>query len=901
MASDWQSGLERARAHAPFLARALDRQGTLAELLAAGDGEGALAWAKNAGEGAIDVDVALRREKLALATALALGDLAEAFPLTRIMAELSDFADRALDAAITAAIQKRVPDAEPAGMIALALGKQGAGELNYSSDIDPILLFDPEILPRRASDDPAEAAQRYARDISQILSANTAEGYVFRVDLRLRPNSEVSPPAVSVRSARGHYQSSALAWERAAFIRARACAGDIAAGEAFLAEIDPFIWRSALDFGAVEEVRQLTKRIRANHDGADVPGPGFNVKQGRGGIREIEFYAQTHQLIHGGRDASLRVRGTRAALDALAEAGRIDAEDAVMLGASYDRLRTIEHRLQMVEDRQTHSLPEGEALGNVAQLDGLADGAALVAELAEITDQVARCYDTLIEDDSAAPAPIAQEAEPLADTLIATLTGLGFSEPQRLSKRIAGWSDGRYQSLRSPAAQDALGAMLPSLLEALAKAADPDRALARWESVIDNASSVVNFLRLLEAEPALLEQLIAVLTLAPPLADELSQRPQLLDALIDGSAQALPGLVADLAEQMRLADEGADYEDRLDRIRQVTSETRFALGVQLIQNSFDPLDIAAALSRLAEAGMQVAVEAAGEEFAAKHGKVAGGQLLVLGLGRLGGEMLTHASDLDVVFLFTGEFDTQSNGEKPLSASHYFNRLSQRVTAALTVPTAQGALYEVDTRLRPQGAQGPLAVTTSSFAKYQAEQAWSWEHMALTRARVLVGDEKAANSLTQQIHNVLKADRDPAKLREDVLSMRTDMAAHKQPAGPLDVKLMRGGLVDAEFCVHFLQLQHGTGLHPHLGEAIDALAADGLVSDELRSAWEMQTRLLVAGRLLAPDLAHPHAAAREAMAKACGAESFEILLQNLAKARQEVATNWRAVFGETLEF
>ena len=400
MASNWQSGLERARTRAPFLARALDRQPDLEELLASGAAEAAIEWAKGVGRETDDLGVALRHEKLALATALAVGDLAGAFPLERVMAELSNFADRALDAAITEVIQRRVPDAEPAGLIALALGKQGAGELNYSSDIDPILLFDPDTLPCRASDDPAEAAQRYAHDISQILSANTAEGYVFRVDLRLRPNSEVSPPAVSVRSARGHYQSSALAWERAAFIRARACAGDIAAGEAFLAEIDPFIWRSALDFGAVEEVRQLTRRIRANHDGPNVPGPGFDVKQGRGGIREIEFYAQTHQLIHGGRDASLRVKGTRAALDALAAAGRIDPSDAAMLGESYDRLRMIEHRLQMVDDRQTHSLPPGAALDNVARLDGLPDGAALVEELAHITDQVARCYDTLIDDET---------------------------------------------------------------------------------------------------------------------------------------------------------------------------------------------------------------------------------------------------------------------------------------------------------------------------------------------------------------------------------------------------------------------------------------------------------------------------------------------------------------------
>ena len=903
---DWQSALQRARDEAPFLARALSRQPQLADLLERGEGEAALEWVQGAGGGCDEVGAALRRERLALATALAIGDLAGAFSLSRVMAELSNFADHALDTAIKEAIARRMPDAEPKGMFALALGKQGASELNYSSDIDPIILFDSETLPRRENDDPAEAAQRYAREVVNLLSANTAEGYVFRVDLRLRPASEVSPSAISVPSALAHYQSSALAWERAAFIRVRAAAGDIPAGEDFLHQIDNFVWRSALDFGAVEEVRQLTLRIRANQadlGGQLTPGPGFNLKQGRGGIREIEFFAQTHQLIHGGRDSSLRVKGTRAALDALAAAGRIEQSQADDLGRCYDRLRVLEHRLQMVEDRQTHSLPEGDALDSVARLDGMKDGAALVAELMQITNVVAREYDTLIEAEdggasvsvSASPIPLA-EPEPLREKL----AGLGFATPKRLAKRIESWRDGRYQSLRSDAALDAFDAMLPALLEALSKAAAPDQALARWESVLENASSAVNFFRLLEAQPELFGQLIAVLTLAPPLADELGQRPQLLDILIDGSALELPGAVEDLAQDMACDGEQWAYEDVLDQIRQVTSEHRFALGVQLIQGVHDPLDIAAGLSRLAEAGIVVAHTAAAAEFSRAHGKIPGSELLVLGLGRLGGGMLTHASDLDIVYLFTGAFDAQSDGARPLSGSVYFNRLAQRVTAALSVATAQGALYEVDTRLRPQGAQGPLATTTTSFAKYQAETAWSWEHMALTRARLLSGGAGAGVRLRGQIADVLLQTRDHAQLRTDVLSMRADIARHKTPGGPMDVKLLRGGLVDTEFCVHFLQLRSGVGLQPHLGDAITELADAGLVSGDLRDAWELMTRILVCGRLLAPHLGHPPAAAAEAMARACGQENFDDLLQSLGKARQEVARNWAQIFGQELE-
>ncbi len=336
---DWTGAIARAAAHAPYLAQGLERLPGLVALLEAGDGEGALTWAKAAGSDAPDVGSALRREKRALALALAIGDLAGAFPLLRVTGELSAFADRSLDTAITAAIRTRVSDAEPAGFLALALGKLGAQELNYSSDIDPILLYDPQLLPRRERDEPGEAAQRVARTLMQLMSHVDHEGYVFRVDLRLRPASEVSPLAIPIDGALSHYESSALAWERAAFIRARACTGDVAAGEAFLAAIRPFVWRKSLDFGAIAEIGRLTQQIRANYSGPPFPGPGFDLKKGRGGIREVEFYAQTHQLIHGGRHPELRLRGTRASLDALAGAGLIDPDDAQVLGESYDRLR----------------------------------------------------------------------------------------------------------------------------------------------------------------------------------------------------------------------------------------------------------------------------------------------------------------------------------------------------------------------------------------------------------------------------------------------------------------------------------------------------------------------------------------------------------------------------------
>ena len=899
---DWKGAIERAEANAPFLARALEKQSELRDLLATGDAEAAFAWTRAQGEHE-DIGVALRRERLAIATTVAIGDLAGAFPLAKVVGELSDFADRALDRAIRHAIAERTDAEDPTGFIALALGKQGAHELNYSSDIDPIFLYDRERLNCRDRDDPGDAAQRYSRRVVKLLSENTADGYVLRVDLRLRPASEISPMAVPYGSALSHYQGQALAWERAAFVRARAAAGDIAEGRRFLEAIRPFIWRSALDFGAIEEIRELTRRIRESYKGPVRPGPGFDVKRGRGGIREIEFYAQTHQLIHGGRDPSLRVRGTRDALDALAAAGRIDPDHAQVLGEGYDRLRAIEHRLQMVHDRQTHSLPEGDALDGVARLDGLAGGAALVEELEALTERTGRIYEGLI---GAQEKP--RSALPAESELAERLDTLGFEEPSKLAERIEGWRDGRFQSIRSAQAIEAFDRLLPALLEAIAGSDDPERAIIRWEGILERAASAITLFRLLDARPHLLGRLVATLTLTPTLSDELARRPELLDVLLDQEALELPGSVEAVVKRIEGAAARPDYEAMLDAIRVVTGEIRFALGVQLIEGLADPLAIGSALSRTAEASIRLAVRETEKEFATTHGRIEGSELLVLGLGRLGGGALTHASDLDIVYLFTGDFSAQSDGKRPLGATHYFNRLASRVSAALSVPTAQGALYEVDTRLRPQGAQGPLAVSCEAFAKYQQETAWTWEHMALARSRVLVGSQQASDDLTRIVEKVIRKHRDEADLREAVLSMRREMAQHKHPGGPLDVKLLRGGLVDFEFVIHFLQLRGGEALakthpaafDPDLGTAIPGLIEAGLMPEDIGSAYDLMTRMLVAGRLLAPGGKEPPECAALALAKACGEGSYDDLLHHLTNARQSVMIMWNNIFGQPIE-
>jgi [glutamine synthetase] adenylyltransferase / [glutamine synthetase]-adenylyl-L-tyrosine phosphorylase len=871
--------VRRARGYSPFLLMLLDREPEIAAELDAGR-YGAAPPTIDATQ---PIARALRLARRRLALSVAIGDLAGALDLSAVTGALVDFADRALDTAIRAAIEERTPGAEPRGFVAIALGKQGSRELNYSSDIDPILLFDPDTLPTRPREEPIEAAVKIGKRVVELLQARDGDGYVLRVDLRLRPTPEATPIALPVEAAITYYESQALPWERAAFIRARACAGDVALGERFLTAIRPFLWRRSLDFGAIGEIVAITQRIRDHHAQGQAFGPGYDLKRGRGGIREIEFFAQIHQLIHGGRDATLRVPDTRGALKALAAAGRIDADDATALVEAYELLRTIEHRVQMIDDRQTHHLPTGAALDNVAQLHGVTDGAALLALLAPHVARVATVFDRLAPADN---DTLSVDGDRLREQLVAA--GLDVSA----ATRIEAWRAGRYPALRSAAAQAALEAVLPSLIAAFAEAPAPDAALIRLDSLLERLPSAINIFRLLEARPGLAALLAALLSHAPTLADELARRPDLLDGLIDASAFDEVGSAGELADEMRRGERGADYQARLDHVRRVVGDKRFALGAQIVAGAADPLAVSRGYSRMAEAAIDVLVAETVAEFARAHGRVPDSEFVILALGRLGGGALTHASDLDLIYLFTGDFSAESDGAKPLGATLYYNRLAQRVTGALSVATAAGPLYPIDTRLRPSGAQGPLAVTFDSFARYQREEAWTWEHMALTRARPVFGSAAARDRVRTIIDQVLTA-QGTRDVIADAVAMRAEMAAHKPPAGPLDAKLLPGALVDLEFVVHATQLSHRTGFDPALDRAIAALG--DLLPPGMGAAHDLLTRLLVTLRLVAPDAQEPATEATRALiARALALADWDAVLAAFAATRHEVSVAWKDV-------
>ena len=881
-----QDAMQRARANAPFLAMAMQGQPALTDLLASENLEAALAYCRSAGEGADNVRQKLRREKKALALTLAVGDLAGQLSLTDVITRLSDFADRALDEALADIYASRYPDAPLQGFSIIGLGKHGSRELNYSSDIDPIFLYDPEKIPVRGREEPSDAARRIGQQLVEALNSRDADGYVFRVDMRLRPSPEVSPVALPVDAAISYYESSALAWEQAAYIRSRPAAGDKQLGRYFLETINPFIWRRSLDYGAIRNIGSVTAQIRDHYAAGQRFGPGFDLKRGRGGIRETEFYAQMHQLIFGGRQPDLRVPATRDALAALAEAGRIDGAKAEVLSDAYQLYRTIEHRLQMVNDQQTHSLPdEAAALDRVARLHGVENGQALLALLAPHVDAVGEIYDDLIEPEDSTRLPADEEK------LASTLAAKNIMEGEAFVNAIRRWRSGKVTALRSSAAQESFEAILPDLVDTIATAPNSAKALARLDSLIDKLPTAINFFRILEARPGLLQLLGQILSHAPVLADELARRAELFDGLIDTTALDLPPSVAELAGQFARIEPGDDYQMLLDRVRARVGEKRFALGVQLIEGRHDALAISAGYARVAEAAIQVLTDATIVEFEATHGKIAGSALMILALGRLGGEALTHASDLDLIFLFTGDHSAESDGARPLGATRYYNRLAARIVTALSVPTAAGPLYEVDTRLRPSGTQGPLAVTLESFHKYQREDAWTWEHMALTRARPVYGEAALREQLQGEICDILKQPREPEELRKAVRKMRLDIVQHKPPKGPLDTKLMEGGLVDWEFIVHFLQLKTGEALHPQLGKAVRALVDAGHLGKDMVTAHDLMTRLLVALRLMSPDCDFPPESSRGLIARAAGQENWAALLDGYDHARQCVIDEW----------
>jgi glutamate-ammonia-ligase adenylyltransferase len=867
----------------------------------------------------------LRRARQDVALTVALADLGGVWDVGKVTEALTTFADAAVGAAVrfllasaAAAGDIVLDDAKKpeqgSGWIVLGMGKLGAGELNYSSDIDLIALFDRERARLPGDREPAEFFVKLTKRLVALLQERTVDGYVFRTDLRLRPDPGSTSIAVSTEAALQYYESLGQNWERAAFIKARVVAGDAAAGEAFLAELTPYVWRKYLDYAAIADIHSIKRQIHDHRGHAEVAVAGHNIKLGRGGIREIEFFVQTQQLIAGGRDPELRGRGTLATLAALAKKGWIDDPTRDELTAAYRLLREVEHCLQMVADEQTHTLPDDpEELLTIANMAGFADAEAFSSKLGQTLATVRDRYVKLFE---AAPS-LTSAAGSLVFTgddddpaTLETLRQLGYRKPEEVTRAVRGWHFGRYPATRSASARERLTEFVPTLIEAMARTDNADAAFAAFDRFLARMPAGVQLFSLLQSNPGLLDLLATILATAPRLADTVVRRAHVLDALIEPAFFGTLPDKAVLTERLAVTlGQSRSYEDLLDRARIFGQEQSFLIGVRVLAGTVGVRNAAYAYSDLADMLIAALADATRLQFEKAHGRMRRGAIALVAMGRLGGREMTAASDLDLLLLY--DFDERagnSGGARPLPGSQYFARLTQRIVAALSAPTAEGKLYDVDFRLRPSGKSGPLATHIDSFAAYQAKEAWTWEHMALTRARVVAGDRKLMARARDEIARVIASRHDRAKVVADVREMRAMVEEYKGGEGHWDLKQTPGGLVDIEFVAQALQLIHGSR-HPEIVSteteaALSSIARAGLLpqneADLLLPALRLYQSLIQILRLCVDGPFRPDAAPRallERLARAGELPDFATLDAHVRETEAAVRASFERVVGE----
>ena len=919
--------------NSPFLTRTVLREAAwLPGLIAAAPAQTAADLLSALKQDLIEADdmtqamQALRKARRRTALLVAVADLGGIWTLAQVTGALSRFADAAVVGAVRFLLRRLVVrgefesdnPAEPdhdSGLAVIAMGKLGANELNYSSDIDVIVFFDAEKARYLGRKTAQEAYIRLVRDLVQLLQEPTADGFVLRTDLRLRPDPGATPVAISMTAAEQYYESMGQNWERAAMIKARAMAGDIAAGEAFLERLAPFIWRRNLDFASIEDVHSIKRQIHGHRGHSEIAVAGHNIKLGRGGIRDIEFFVQTQQLIAGGRDPALRGSTTCGAMQALADAGWFEPGVVGELTQAYDFHRTLEHRLQMIADEQTQTMPKtADGVDHIARFMGYADTGEFETRLLTELGTVQRHYANLFE---AAPGLgrhgnlVFTGSDDDPETL-ETLSAMGFTDTAQVSKTVRGWHHGRYRATRAQRSRERLTTLMPTLLAAIGDNADGDAALTRFDRFLAGLPTGIQLFSMLNAAPQLLDLLIEILTSAPRLANYLSRNPGVLDAVLsEDFFTVLPSpdeLAASLSGGLQLA---TDLEDALDITRRWVKDRRFQLGVQCLRGSADIDTQGFEQSQVAGTALTGLLDKVTDDFAQRerHGRIAGAGMAIVGMGKLGSNEMTETSDLDLIFIYDfPEGAEQSDGERPLSPSHYFGRLSQRLITAITAPTAEGALYEVDMRLRPSGNAGPVATRIDGFISYQDSEAWTWEHMALTRARVIAGPQTLRRRIEDAITKVLTRPRDAAKTAADVAEMRERIAKEKGGDNPWELKMVRGGLLDIEFIAQYLQLVNGEkypdAIDPNTCTALAQLTADGAVApdlaEELIAASSFYRGVMGVLRVAVEGEFDPETAPpglQEALVHAAEGETpFEGLEQRLRETQARVRTLYHQIVG-----
>ncbi|WP_457091853.1 bifunctional [glutamine synthetase] adenylyltransferase/[glutamine synthetase]-adenylyl-L-tyrosine phosphorylase [Microvirga sp. P5_D2] len=856
-----------------------------------------------------------RRNRSTHALLVALADIGGVWSVEEVTGALSEFADASVSGGLNLVLTETAdlgrinlpnPDApgEGSGVTVLALGKHGAGELNYSSDIDLVIFFDSETSALKEGAEAATVYTRIAQQLARLLQERTADGYVHRVDYRLRPDPGSTPTAMSLASAYVYYETLGQNWERAAFIKARPVAGDIGLGEAFLQELRPFIWRKYFDFASIADVHAMKRQIHAVRGHDQIAVAGHDIKLGRGGIREIEFFVQTQQLVFGGRRPGLRGRRTLDMLAALHNEGWITSEARDELSDAYRFLRTIEHRLQMVADEQTQRLPsDKDDLKRFAKFCGYPNLKAFAKALTDQAKIVQGHYALLFEEGPELASDIGSlvftgtEDDP--ETL-ATLQRMGFRDAHKVAETVRGWHFGRRPAITSPRAREVLTELTPALLSALGGTADPDAALDALDRAFGRMPAAVELLTILQSHDNLRLRFADLLGTAPRLASTVAQSPHVLDVLID-PAFGVPLVDENLIEEQIRQSIGspANYEEFLDRARDAARQMRFITGARLLSDIISPAQAGEAYAAIATAILRVSYEQVRKEFETDHGVVPGAQVAILGLGRLGTRELTAGSDLDLVVLYDFDEETrESTGARPLDVVVYHTRLTQRLVAALTVPTRRGLLYEVDLRLRPQGGKGPVASQFKGFVAYQHNEADLWEHMALTRARLLVGEPSIAEPVNEAVKEIVATKREWKHVASEVRSMRGLIAQEKGDDNPWDLKLAKGGLTDLDFIAQALVLAHSAQYLTLIGTAPEATFHEaskaGLIGeDDARTLIEAHRlfnaifqwqRLTIEGDF---DPASVPPAILKRLAVVAGLPDAKVLLNHLNATRQQV--------------
>ena len=862
--------------------------------------------------GADDLRAPLRRLKGELHLLTALADLGGLWSLDQVTGALSRFADISSRAAlaavahdqrergklISAADDKRGP---VPGLFGLAMGKHGADELNYSSDIDISLFWEPEVLTAALADgvEPQRFLDRLAHAFATLMQERTGDGYVFRVDLRLRPDPSSTPPVVAVPFALTYYEGVGQNWERAAFIKARAMLGDPREGKAFLKALVPFIWRRSLDYPAILDIQSIKRQIHVHKTGEGLEAAGANLKLGRGGIREIEFFAQTQQLILGGRDAKLRTPRTVDALAALRDAGHITDQVCTELTAAYVELRGLEHRIQMLDDEQTHSLPlDPVRRAAVGALAGQGDLVAFDASVEAMLVGVNGRYGELFEGEEELSSPYGSlvftgvENDP--ETL-ATLARMGFSEPATVAEAIRSWHHGRIPATRTARGRELFTRLAPRLLTALADTQAADDAFPRFAVFFAGLNAGVQVQALFLAQPKLFELVVGVMAFAPRLARTLGRYPAALDSMLDARFSRELEDETGVADQM-LAEAAAapDFEAAMNVVRRIHRDQMFRIGLQILTGRAGPEAAGKALTTLADAAMAALAPAALAEAVRQGGALPGGRVAVVALGKAGSREMRASSDLDLMTVYDAPADAVS-ADKGWAAGVFWSRFTQRLIAALSAHTAEGGLYDVDMRLRPGAAKGPVSLRLSALEDYYAAEGDTWEFMALTRARVVWADDAAFGQIvTTALEGILRRPRPGVNIAADARRMRDLMARERPGKGAWDLKLAPGGQVDAEFVAQIQQLHAAA-----IGEPLTVSTLEALVHDpELAEAWRLQQAL---GQVLAAAFDEPGDPStepdgfRRRLAEATGFADYDALTEGLARVRQAA----RAAFEQAL--